>query len=90
MENHMKIRKPCRTARRRGVTVVLFAVMLVVVLAFVALSIDLGYVCTVKGDLQTAADAGALAGSGVLPDGADAAESTARQFATSNLNNHGD
>jgi Mg-chelatase subunit ChlD len=85
----MKHQKSCRTARRRGVTVVLFAILLVVVLSFVALSIDLGYVCAVKGDLQAAADAGALAGTGMLPDGEDIAESTARRFANTNLNNRG-
>lgn len=85
----MNLGKSCRAECRRGVTIVLFAVMLVVVLSFVALSIDLGYICAVKGDLQAAADAGALAGTGLLPDGADVAESTARQFANSNLNNRG-
>jgi Mg-chelatase subunit ChlD len=71
------------------VTIVLFAVLLVVVLSFVALSIDLGYICTVRSDLQTAADAGALAGTGVLPSGGDAAVSVARQYAATNLNNRG-
>ncbi len=82
-------RNQIRTPRRRGVTVVLFAIMLSVVLMFVALCVDLGYVCTVKGDLQGAVDSGALAGTGVLPDGEDVAEATALKFTTSNLNNRG-
>jgi Mg-chelatase subunit ChlD len=75
--------------RRRGVTAVLFAIMLTVVLAFIALSIDLGYLCTVRSDLQGAVDAGALAGAGSLLEGADVAAANAQRFTDSNLNNGG-
>jgi Mg-chelatase subunit ChlD len=75
--------------RRRGAIVVLFAVMLIVVLAFVALSVDLGYVCSVKTDLQAAADSAALAGTGVILDGEAKAIQTADRYARLNLNNQG-
>lgn len=74
---------------RRGAIVVLFAICLVVILGVVAVAIDLGYVSAVRGDLQGAADAGALAGAGVLLEGDDTAVATATRFAQSNLNNRG-
>lgn len=75
--------------RRRGVTVVLFAVILVFLMVLVAMSIDIGYVCSVKADLQTAADAGALAGAGMLMEGEHDATACAKKYAASNLNNQG-
>ena len=48
--------------RRRGATVPLFAILLVPLLGMLAFSIDLGWIALVKTDLQTAADAAALAG----------------------------
>jgi Mg-chelatase subunit ChlD len=77
------------TKPRRGAIIILFAVMLVVVLAMVALSVDLGYVCTVRTDLQAAADAAALAGTGVILDGESKAIATADRYARLNLNNQG-
>ena len=50
----------------KGFAIVLIAIMLVVLLGFLALGIDAGYLYIVKGELQNAADAGALAGGGVL------------------------
>jgi Mg-chelatase subunit ChlD len=88
----MQINRKHRTknaSRRRGATVVLFAVMLVVVLTFFALSVDLGYVCSVKADLQAAADSGALAGTGMLLEGERVAEEAATRFTQTNMNNQG-
>src|SRR5215831_11497988 len=48
--------------RRRGTTVALFALLLVPVMGMLAFSIDVGYMALVRTDLQTAADAAALAG----------------------------
>lgn len=89
MVSLMRQTQPPPASHRRGAIILLFAVMLVLVLALVALSVDLGYVCSVKGDLQTAVDAGALAGSGVLLDGDSKAVETAERFARMNLNNQG-
>ncbi|MGE0755964.1 MAG: VWA domain-containing protein [Pirellulaceae bacterium] len=76
-------------APRRGAVVIFFALMLVVVMALFALSLDLGYLCAVKADLQSAVDAGALAGSGAIIDGSSKALGAARQFTELNLNNSG-
>jgi hypothetical protein len=75
--------------RRRGAVIVLFSILLIVVMALLALSLDLGYMCSVKADLQGAVDAGALAGSGVILDGASEATSTAKRFTDLNLTNSG-
>src|SRR5215472_14478255 len=48
--------------RRRGATIPLFAILCVPLLGMLAFSIDVGYIALVKTDLQTAADAAALAG----------------------------
>lgn len=49
-------------ARRRGAIIPLFALLLVPLLGMLAFSIDIGYIALVRTDLQTAADAAALAG----------------------------
>ena len=67
----------------------MFAVMLIVVLAMVAFSVDLGYVCSVRTDLQAAADSAALAGTGVILDGEAKAIQTAEKYVRLNLNNQG-
>ena len=54
---------------QRGAVAVIVALTLVVLLAFGALAVDLGYLMMVKNELQNAADAGALAGARELyPD----------------------
>ncbi len=54
---------------RRGTIVVLTAFLLIVVVAMVAFSVDIGYIVTCRTELQRAVDAGALAGVGALGDG---------------------
>jgi len=51
-----------RTTARAGSVVVVIALVLLVLMGFAALVIDLGYARLVKGQLQSAADAAALAG----------------------------
>ncbi|MDB5350325.1 MAG: hypothetical protein JWN86_1572 [Planctomycetota bacterium] len=46
----------------RGTVIVLLTVMLVVLLGLAALTVDIGVVATIRAQLQTAADAAALAG----------------------------
>ena len=48
--------------RRRGAVLTLVALLLVVLLGCLAFSIDVGYIQVARAQLQTAADAGALAG----------------------------
>ncbi|MFV2065723.1 MAG: VWA domain-containing protein [Pirellulales bacterium] len=50
------------------------AVLMVVMMAMVAFSIDVGYIANVQTDLQRSVDAGALAGAGVLVNGTQVAE----------------
>jgi len=54
--------------RRRGNTVVLCAVMMVMLFAMVAFAVDIGYLMTARSQLQTSADAAALAGCWELID----------------------
>ncbi|MCP4746524.1 MAG: hypothetical protein GY874_10365 [Desulfobacteraceae bacterium] len=51
---------------QKGVTAVVFALMLFVFIGMAALAIDLNHLYVVRNELQTAADAGALAGARVL------------------------
>ena len=49
---------------RRGAVAPMAALLLVVLVGMLAFSIDVGYIAVVKGELQNAADAAALAGAG--------------------------
>src|SRR5439155_18755865 len=53
---------PSYETRRRGAIVPLFTILLIPLMGMLAFSIDLGYIALVATDLQTAADAAALAG----------------------------
>lgn len=50
----------------KGATVIFVAIAMVTLLAFAALAVDVGYLYVVRGELQNAADSGALAGAQVL------------------------
>lgn len=56
------------TDKRRGTTVPLFAILLVPLLGMLAFSLAIGWVTLVRTDLQTAADAAALAGAEKLQE----------------------
>ncbi|MBW3540555.1 MAG: Tad domain-containing protein [Planctomycetes bacterium] len=58
-----------RSVRRRGSVLVLAVAMLVVILAFAAFSIDVGYITLSKAQLQTATDASALSAARELSRG---------------------
>ena len=62
----------------------LAAVLLVLVFAFLAFSIDVGFMAMTKGELQNAADAGALAGAAELPRGEAGAKAEAAAVAGEN------
>ena len=55
-----------KSKSNKGFVTALVALAMFVLIGFVALAIDLGYAYLVKGQLQTAADAGALAGAGTI------------------------
>jgi hypothetical protein len=57
-----------RLARHRGAAIIFVAFVLFLLIAMAGLAIDVGYVYTVRNELQNAADAAALAGAQVLYD----------------------
>lgn len=69
-----------RCARRRGAVLVLSALLMVFLMGLLALSVDVGYMYTIHGELKRATDAAALAGVGSLVDGPDSAAATAVDF----------
>ena len=70
-----------------GQSAVIVALLMTVICGFAALAIDLGYGYYQKNDLQTAADAAALAAASQLPKMTNSeARSTARKYAIKNLN----
>ena len=70
----------------RGIAVVYIALMLLVLLAFVGLAIDIGYMYVAKSQLQNAADAAALAGANLLDGTISSAQARqeAQKFAALN------
>lgn len=70
--------------REHGQILVLFVLVLVVVLGFAALVIDVGVLRISNARLQNALDAGALAGSALLPDDPNGASAAAYQYAQLN------
>ncbi|MGH2408295.1 MAG: VWA domain-containing protein [Candidatus Limnocylindrales bacterium] len=73
-----------RKRRERGQILVLFVLVLVAVMGAAALVIDVGILRTTNARLQNAFDAGALAGSALLPDDPNGASALAYQFALRN------
>jgi Flp pilus assembly protein TadG len=60
MQRHSSL--PSRTDDRRGAILVLAAVLMIVLLGFVALTVDNGFIQLTRTQLQSAADAAALSG----------------------------
>ncbi|MBN2526280.1 MAG: hypothetical protein JXR76_07795 [Deltaproteobacteria bacterium] len=76
-----------RTREQRGGTALIVTILLVVLLGSVALVVDLGNLFRVRTELQTAADAAALAGAPELDGssgGLDAARAAAMDYAAKN------
>jgi hypothetical protein len=69
---------------QRGVVLVLVALLLVVLIGFVSLAVDVGYLLVKRNELQNAADAAALAGAALLPDSI-AAGNRAIELAEANM-----
>jgi hypothetical protein len=67
-----------------GQGLVLAALAMLVILAFAALAVDVGYWFSQKGELQKAVDAAALAGAQELPDDWVAAQAKAREYLLNN------
>ena len=69
---------------RRGVVLILTAILLVTMFGFVAFSVDYGYMSIVHGSLQNAADSAALASVVELGDGESQAVAVAGEMAAAN------
>jgi hypothetical protein len=74
-------RKTAKQQKRRGNIVVIAVAMLVVVVGFMAFSIDYGYIVVAESDQQNAADSGALSGARALKNGRTAAIAAAKTWA---------
>lgn len=70
-----------QTPRRRGAILVFSAMMLVLVFAFVAFTVDVGYMALAQGELQNAADSAALAGVLEMSQGEAAVKAEAKAYA---------
>lgn len=70
---------------RKGVVIVYAALMMVVVFGFAAFAIDIGHMALSRDQLQTAADAAALAGAMRMKDGPAMVRSAARDIASRNF-----
>lgn len=80
-----KVRYRLRRAKsERGVVLIFVAIALLMLVGFMALAIDVGFVFTAKADLQAAVDAAALAGASGLMLGPDEARARAIEYATKN------
>lgn len=74
-------RAACNDRRsRRGAVAVLAAVLMVVMLGFIAFAVDVGYMMTVKTQLQVAADSAAMAAAGNLSGTSDNVLQAAQDF----------
>ncbi len=73
------------TPTRRGAIAILSAFMLVIVVGFLAFSVDFGYVIVTESQLQNAADAAALSAARALPSGRAAAVTAAQSWATKKI-----
>jgi Flp pilus assembly protein TadG len=51
---------------QRGVSIIFIAIVIVLLVMFIALAVDIGHLCVVRNELQNGADAGALAGARFL------------------------
>lgn len=82
-----KLNTSCRRKIRRGSTLILIVTLMVVIVAAAAFAVDFGRMQLVRSQLQTAVDAGALAGSLQLkqdPADVEAARTAARDFISRN------
>lgn len=73
-----------RTGRKRGIIVILAAAMMIVMMAMLAFSIDVGYMYTMQSQLQRSVDAATLAAAGSLINGQDAADDAIHEYLVRN------
>jgi hypothetical protein len=71
-------------AARRGNVLILTALMMIVMMALLAVSVDTGYMYTLNTQLKRQVDAAALAGAGELVNGLDVAEQKVVEYLVRN------
>lgn len=71
-------------SKRKGAVVVFSAFLMIMLMAMLAFSVDLGYVYTMKAQLQRSVDAAALAGAGALIDGDEMASDRVVEYLVRN------
>jgi hypothetical protein len=71
-------------AKRRGNVLVLSALLMIFMMAMVAFATDVGYICLMRGELQRAVDAAALAGAAELQYGVPEAQAKAKEYLVRN------
>lgn len=71
--------------KRKGVVIVYAAVMMIVIFGFAAFAIDVGHMALMKDELQTAADAAALAGAMQMKYGPTAVRTASKDIALRNF-----
>lgn len=74
-----------KAAERSGNVIVFSAFLMIVLMAFLAFSVDVGYMSNTQTELRRAVDSGALAGAGVLVNGGAAARPTVVDYIQRNL-----
>jgi Flp pilus assembly protein TadG len=80
----MTAQKKQDIGQRRGSIMILAAAFIVVIFAFAAFCIDIGYIVVANADLQNAADAAAMSGAGNLRNGPSQARAFAITLAANN------
>jgi len=70
--------------KRRGTILILAAFLMIVMMAMLAFTVDMGYMMAVQTEMKRATDAAALAGAGTLIEGSDVAELRAFEFIARN------
>ena len=70
--------------RRRGIILMLSAIMMVFLLGVIAFAVDLGFIANIRTDVQRATDSAAFAGAGALINGTTAAQTEALAYLGSN------
>ncbi|MGC3968224.1 MAG: VWA domain-containing protein [Pirellulales bacterium] len=71
-------------SQRRGIIIVLTAILLVFMLGMIAFAVDVGYIANARTEIQRATDSAAYAGAGALVNGTAAATTSAQQFLVAN------
>jgi Flp pilus assembly protein TadG len=76
MDANGELKSLRKKLNNKGIAVVYLAILMIVLVGFVGLAVDIGYMYVAKGQLQNAADAAALAGAALL-DGSNSTTQTA-------------